>query len=629
MSPNRREITPPFAVLLILLGLAVAGCIGGDAPLDTPDDTSVPTTHPFPDGDEGWPLNLTGPFELGPKLTDPIMSHDGTPLESTIYVPDLPDGVNAPVVLWSQPYTGGCAVNGITQGCMPASDSDEIYTGYYSRLNPSVLVEHGFAVAVVNVRGTGNSGGCFEFGGLNEQKDQVALVEWLAEQGWSNGHVAMYGHSYHGWTPWMAAIQGPAALKTVIASGLVTDPYTFTYSPQGAPVAATGPFDAGFSASLNYIPSLGGGPQHALDGHAQRLPDRLCPGMAEVMSEPLKGQLTDFRDAAFWDERRLITHFADITTAVLVSHGFYDTSFQAGHSFQEDDVWHSLPADLPKRQIAGQWGHALPPPDGYIENAPFGSDWYEDTAVPWLDYWLKGVGDVDDLFVGTVHYQDQTNAWHETTAWPPAESHDEVLYLAPNGRLAADPAAGSRSFLSAGAVAGICDGTYAEPRTLLYVTEPLDEPVTLAGNPFAYLQVESTEPGGVVAVHVAAVDEDNPCAVEGPGVVAFAKGGADLRFHQGNYEGQDFPIIEATPVRIDVYNQAWRFEAGQRIGVLLSAGVGDGAHAGQPYTPLLTIHGGTAAGASHIVLPLAEGTLGGAAPSLEYPPQPFLPDGVG
>lgn len=623
-----------IAVALVAAGLA--GCIGADDAVDPAGDSDAAidaADHPYPDGDETWPANLTGPFELGQTLTDPIISHDGAPIETTIYVPDLPEGVKAPVVLWSQPYTGDCAANGWLGGslCMPASDSEYIYEGGYSRLDPSVLVEHGFAVAVSNVRGTGNSGGCFSIGGEAEQLDQVHLVNDLANRSWSNGHVAMYGHSYHGFTPWMAAVEAPEALKTVVASGLMTDLYTFTYSPQGAPAAAMGGFNTAYTASLNFIPPLGGGPEHATADHAEVFPGRLCPEAAQVVTESAKGQFTDLRDPEFWDGRRLIDGFPNITSSVLVSQGFNDDAFEAGHSFQDDDVWQSLPDETPKRMIEGQWGHDLPPPEGYLEEAPFGSDWYEDTALPWLDHWLKGLGDREDLHLDTVHYQDQTGAWHESTAWPPAEATEEVLYLDPDGSLAPDPSEGSRSFVAAGNVDTSCGSALGQQTSLLYTTEPLEEPVTLAGNPFAYLTLESTEPGGVVALHLVDLGPEGDCGLPGGHWAAqtLSAGAADLRFHEGNYQGEDFPVLEPTPVRVDVYNDAWTFEEDHRVGVLLSPGErGLDDRAGQPWTPEITVHGGSGPEASHVVLPLADGTLGGHEPRMDYPDQPFVPDTV-
>ena len=103
----------------------------------------------------------------------------------------LPPGVKAPVVLISSPYFGQTTASG---------DVDDYFA-------PRWLVDHGYAGAAVSLRGTGNSGGCLDFFGTSEQRDQALLVEWLAAKPWSNGRVAMYGLSYMGTTPWEAAIQ--------------------------------------------------------------------------------------------------------------------------------------------------------------------------------------------------------------------------------------------------------------------------------------------------------------------------------------------------------------------------------------------------------------------------------------
>ena len=43
-----------------------------------------------------------------------------------------------------------------------------------------------------------------------------SAVEWLGQQNWSNGNVAIYGKSYEGATAWEAAAQGSEHLKTIV-----------------------------------------------------------------------------------------------------------------------------------------------------------------------------------------------------------------------------------------------------------------------------------------------------------------------------------------------------------------------------------------------------------------------------
>ena len=50
----------------------------------------------------------------------------------------------------------------------------------------------------------------------NDGVDAAALIDWIAQQPWSDGRVGMYGGSYAGFTQWAAAKQLPKALKTMI-----------------------------------------------------------------------------------------------------------------------------------------------------------------------------------------------------------------------------------------------------------------------------------------------------------------------------------------------------------------------------------------------------------------------------
>ena len=77
------------------------------------------------------------------------------------------------------------------------------------------FAEHGYGFAAVDCRGRGNSEGIFEpF--ANEAADGRDIVEWLAEQPWCDGQVAMWGGSYGGYVQWMALRESPSHLKTIV-----------------------------------------------------------------------------------------------------------------------------------------------------------------------------------------------------------------------------------------------------------------------------------------------------------------------------------------------------------------------------------------------------------------------------
>jgi len=85
--------------------------------------------------------------------------------------------------------------------------------------------KRGYAVVMMDVRGTGRSGGCLDHLGPNDARDLKAVIEWAASQSWSNGRVGMLGHSYVGSTPIMATRLNPKGLVTIVPSAALASMY--------------------------------------------------------------------------------------------------------------------------------------------------------------------------------------------------------------------------------------------------------------------------------------------------------------------------------------------------------------------------------------------------------------------
>lgn len=619
------------------VGSPSVSCTSGVVkPLDATANWTVELEHENDRADEAE-VEVTVKVRVAePATTFPLMtpeharveSFDGTTLDGHVWRPDVPDGVQVPVVLWSSPYFGQTKPNG---------DSASIQN------DPAVpvfkLVQKGYAVAAFNVRGTGLSEGCLEMGGANEQRDQAVLVEWLADQPWSNGRVAMMGLSYDAATAWEAAIQAPPALKTIVTAGTVSDWYTFHHTPQGAvyPPSIGLAFQEKFNAQVTFTPPaigvLQGGPaERATTQWAPVAPDRVCPEVLETMTALRKGTATDDRNPSYWEERRFIDGFPNVTAAVLLTHGFQD-KWDNSHGQQELAAWQTLPEDTPKHQLEGQWEHEFPNVNTYNENWTL-DDWHE-RLFTWLDFWLKGLGDPPDT-VGTVEYQDGTGDWHETDAWPPPEARRKALYLAGDElapaavddartfRSAPDPVGSLASNLAMEGFPGpLCthdDTTAGTPHGRLYTTKPLEDRLLLAGNPYAYVMLESDLPGGLVTVTLLDLGPEFRCDGSNPiDARALTTGSADLRFHDGSYQGSDFPTGTPTEVRIDLTNLAQVIEPDHRLAALVSYG-DPSLRTSQPFTPNLDVDG-----TSHLVLPVVGGDLGAELPDVDYPPRPFVP----
>ncbi len=119
-----------------------------------------------------------------------IPMRDGVHLNATIYKPktDKP----TPVIFTLTPY---------------------IADTYHPRA--SYFAQHGYAFALVDCRGRGNSQGNFERF-VHEGKDGYDIVEWLAKQSWCDGQVTMWGGSYGGFDQWMTLKEFPQHLKTIV-----------------------------------------------------------------------------------------------------------------------------------------------------------------------------------------------------------------------------------------------------------------------------------------------------------------------------------------------------------------------------------------------------------------------------
>lgn len=84
------------------------------------------------------------------------------------------------------------------------------------RGEPVAMAKRGFVFVMAYVRGRGRSGGV-KYGdlGLQVGRDGHDLVEWIAKQPWSDGHVFMYGGSFVGMTQWRTAAQHPPHLTGI------------------------------------------------------------------------------------------------------------------------------------------------------------------------------------------------------------------------------------------------------------------------------------------------------------------------------------------------------------------------------------------------------------------------------
>ena len=106
----------------------------------------------------------------------PVPTRDGVKLSTDIYLPDTPGSF--PALLVRTPY----------------DNSEQRYVDegrFYS--------SRGYAYVVQDCRGRYDSEGVF-YAWFDEAKDGYDSQEWVGQQPWCDGNVAMYGSSFMGAT---------------------------------------------------------------------------------------------------------------------------------------------------------------------------------------------------------------------------------------------------------------------------------------------------------------------------------------------------------------------------------------------------------------------------------------------
>jgi predicted acyl esterase len=234
----------------------------------------------------------------------------------------------------------------------------------------------GYAYAQFDVVGTRESGGCYDYGGVRERETGKAVIDFLGSQDWSNGNVGMIGGSYDGTTQIAAAIEQPEHLKAIIPQVAIDRWYDYAY---GGGIRyllnSEEPTDEGFDTPFAF--DFGFGiipPTSAEPASAPVLAERINP--CDRIEHTERGYEADPVYDEFWLERDYRQHADKIQAATFIEAGWLDHNVKHWDSTQ---LWESLPADLPKKLVMGQWPHS----SSQFEDA-------ENMYHAWFDEWLLG-----------------------------------------------------------------------------------------------------------------------------------------------------------------------------------------------------------------------------------------------
>lgn len=310
----------------------------------------------------------------------------------------------------------------------------------YVRVSPAnvalarFFIGKGYAVAIQDVRGRGDSDGEFNFL-FQEADDGYDSVEWMAAQTWSNGRVCMMGHSYLGAVQWLAASRKPPHLVCI------------------APTAAPGDY-------LNEIPYVGGALMQswALSWRASvsgKVRQRnLAPeDWASIFEhrplltadEVLGRKVPQYREWLqhptlddYWLRIRLSTKdFEAIAIPALHTTGWFDGD-QAGTMYYWQGMDRHSPAASSQYLVVGPWHHSQTFSGGERKKGEmeFSGDSVVDpfkAHVEFFDHFLKQ--SVEKFKQPRVRlYVTGRNEWRAFDTYPVPGSESRKLYLSSRGR---------------------------------------------------------------------------------------------------------------------------------------------------------------------------------------------------
>ena len=446
------------------------------------------------------------------------------PLRRSVYVP-VRDGTRLAMnLLLPADETGA-----LREGPLPTVFAFTPYRARYRDANgrivgPTVtsaaidaaLLERGFALAIADVRGKGASFGARRgFQDRTEALDGRDLVQWLAEQPWSNGNVGMYGCSYLGGTTVHVATTAPPALRAIFAGATDLDKFAFVRKGGVTAQFNTRP-DEPLSDDLMSLPldedSDGSLLRAAVAEHAGNTPMApLWYGM------PFRDSVSSYTNTPFWEEVGPYTYLDALRRSGIATY-FWS-------NWRDEPTAQMILAaeNLNGRLLLGPGSHCAQPP-GFDFTAEVVSyferhlrDARPQQAAPRVTWWLEGA--------------PEGRNWQRGERWRGVDAARTSWYLAKDPASNALVLTSERGVEAAGAASAefsvdydVGAGEYfafwvasQHGRGLSFTTDALETDHELVGFPVVHLRVSADRPEPVVFAYLEEIAADGSVEVLGFG----------------------------------------------------------------------------------------------------------------
>jgi len=341
-----------------------------------------------------------------------IPMRDGVKLNATVYKPqEMPAPL--PVIFTLTPY---------------------ISDNYHSRAY--YFAQNGYVFVLVDARGRGSSEGKFApF--LQEAKDGHDIVEWLAQQPWCSGKVAMWGGSYAGYNQWATLKEFPLHLKTIVPAAAafagVDFPFwrniMYPYEIQWLTLTSgVTPNNNLFGESSFWI-------QKFRQLYVNHLPFTELDKVVGNLSTKFQTWLAHPMPDAYWDAMNPTDEqFARMNVPILTITGHYDGDQAGAMEFYKRHMQHAS-AEARSRHylIIGPWDHA----GTRTPKKEFGGLKFGDASMldmnklhkEWYDWTLKDGKKPDFLKKRVAYYVVGAEEWKYADSLEAIATNRRTLYL--------------------------------------------------------------------------------------------------------------------------------------------------------------------------------------------------------
>ena len=545
--------------------------------------------------------------------------------ETDVMIP-MPDGVRLAADIY-RPARGGKPV----EGKFPTLLTRTPYGKGDGKLGEGAFyAARGYVVVSNDIRGRYKSEGTWRLM-TDDPGDCLTMVEWIAQQPWSDGKVGTFGTSYPGGTQHALAEMNPPHLTTMV-------PVDALSNCGVAGMRHGGAFELRF---VNWIFQIGApnsqaalanpALQAALIENGRRIREHVDSMPITVGNTPLKvvpeyanwatEALQSGPEAPFWHVKGMsvvdhVNDYADVP--VLHITGWYD-SWTRQVSMNYEAL--SKAKRSPQRLMLGPWTHG-----GQGSNVAGEVELSSDAAIDltnlrlrWYDHWMRNDENGVDREPPVLIYVMGTGPdhksrdgrlmhggyWRHEQEWPLARTQKQSLYLNPDGRLTTErpgqasapvvftfdpnhpvPTIGGNISSNQGLMTNggydqrPRDDTHAatnrlplseRPDVLVYRTEPLTEDMEVTGTVNVHLTVSSSAPDTDITAKL--IDEIPPSPDYPLGFdLNIGDSILRMRYREGlDHQAPALKPDQAYPATIPLYPTSNVFKKGHRIRIDVSS----------------------------------------------------------